>query len=329
MKYRPLGRTGLLVSEIGFGAWGLGGVHAGATSYGPVDDAVSVRAIHHALDVGVTLFDTADLYGYGHSEAVLGRALQGRRDRAVIASKVGFLNAQDQDFSPAHIRRSIEDSLRRLQTDYIDVYQLHNPPVETMVGDHPAIDEMQRLRRDGLVRVFGVSLRSPADGFKALEESGAETLQVNFNMIDQRPHESGLLEACRQRGVGVIGRTPLCYGFLTGKYTGAASFPDGDHRRDWPEAQRAVWAGAPAFFEPIRARQRQTAGQLALRFCLSYDAVSSVIPGMLSVDQVDENVRASELGPLPVADREQVEQIYGTRQFFVARPAVASSAGSR
>lgn len=324
MQLRPLGRTGIRVSEIGFGGWGIGGVNDGATSYGPVDDAESERALRRAFDHGINIYDTADLYGHGHSETVLGRAFRHDRDRVVFASKVGFLDTINQDFSAAHIRRSIDGSLKRLQTDYLDIYQLHNPPLAAMVADDEALVEMSRLRRDGKVREFGISVASPADGLKAIDGLGAAVIQVNFNMIDQRAIDSGLLRLCVERKVGVIIRTPLCYGFLTGKYADTDTFGGGDHRGGWSTEQRRVWAAAPEIFETVRARKpAQTRAHLALRYILSYPEVSTVIPGMLTPTQVDENAAASAMGPLDANDRATIEHLYQGRRFFLGRDAVA------
>ena len=258
MKYRQLGSKGLLVSEIGFGGWGIGGVVRNAASYGPVNDDRSRRALRCALDCGVTFYDTSDLYGYGHSEEVIGDAFRRDRSRIVIASKVGFLDSTSQDFSPAHIRRSLEDTLRRLKSDYVDVYQLHNPPLAADEPAQSALAALLALRQEGKVRAVGISVRSPEEGALAVQ-LGVEAVQVNLNMIDQRAVGSGVLQACGGAGTGVICRTPLCYGFLSAKYGSAHEFGDGDHRRDWTAAQRALWAEAPALFDSIRQRERQTA----------------------------------------------------------------------
>ena len=329
MKYRPLGVTDILVSEIGFGGWGIGGVRDGALSYGPVDDAESLAALRRAFERGVTFFDTAGLYGYGHSEQIIGRAFRRDRARVVIASKGGLLNAAgDQDFSAAHLRQSVEASLRRLQTDYIDVYQLHNPPVDAMSADDPAIVELQQMQREGKIRAVGLSGRSPEDALTAAGRLCVAAVQANFSMIDQRATGIGLFERCQTEGIGVICRTPLCYGFLTHKYARSAerAFAPGDHRLNWSDGQIARWAEAPAVFEDVRQRAAQSAGQLALRFCLSYTGVATVIPGMLTIDQVEENVAASDMGPLPESDLREIERLYATRDFFVRPATLAHSA---
>jgi aryl-alcohol dehydrogenase-like predicted oxidoreductase len=320
MQYRTLGRTGIVVSEIGFGGWGIGGTAGGAVSYGPADDAESIRSLHRAVDMGITFFDTSDLYGYGHSERLIGSALRQYRQRIVIASKVGMLDASDhQDFSPAHIRAALERTLERLGTDYLDVYQLHNPPVAVLDADGEALTELRRLKQEGKVRAVGISVRSPLEAAEAAVRLGAECVQLNFSVIDRRALDTGALEACASHGVGVIGRTPLCYGFLSGQLDAGVVFGEGDHRGRWSAAQRARWAAAPGHFERVRAREQQTPAQFALRFCLSFPAISTVIPGMLSVTEVEENAAASSLGALSPADLEQTALACSDDRFFIGR----------
>lgn len=319
MRYRTLGATGLRVSEIGFGAWGIGGNANGAIAYGPTNDDESKRALRHAFEAGVTLYDTADFYGFGHSEEVLGAGLADIRSQVVIATKVGMLDAAGtQDFSPAHIRYALEQSLRRLGTDYIDLYQLHSPSIGLVEEDQEILACMEALQREGKIRAFGVSVRSPEDGLIAVK-LGVKCLQVNFNLLDQRAAENGLFDLCQERGVGVIGRTPLCFGFLTGQYSSRDKFDATDHRNRWKPDQRDKWAGAyPLFLTALQDREEQTPAQFALRFCLSFPALSSVIPGMLTVAHVDDNTRASDIGGLRDSERSAIMAIYREHDFFLA-----------
>lgn len=330
MKTRPLGRTGLQVSEIGFGSWGIGGASRVPGSYGPTDDQVSLQALRRAFASGVTFYDTSDLYGYGHSEALIGTAFRAQRSRVVIASKVGYLehNGGPQDFSPGHVRQALEGTLRRLQSEYVDLYQLHNPPLRWLERDGRAWDTLEALRGEGKARAIGISVRSPQDGLTALRRFPVQTLQVNFNLIDQRALDVGLLEACQARGVGVIGRTPLCFGFLTGRYPADSRFGPLDHRSAWSPEQVAVWATASQRFLDGAQAPRPTPTQLALRFCLSYGGLSTVIPGMLTPEQVEENVAASRLGPLSSADLRHIAQVYRTHTFFLGKSALAVGAAS-
>jgi len=325
MKYRNLGNTGLQVSEIGFGTWGIGGASNGSVSYGPTDDAESRKALEYALDRGVTFYDTADLYGYGHAESLLGATFKNVRDRVVIASKAGFLNQNgDQDFSPGHITKSIEASLKRLQCDYIDLYQLHDPPL-SLIQQDPTISEALRvLKKEGKIRAYGMSVRTPEDGLIAVGKLGFNAVQVNFNMIDQRPRENGLMDLCRKMGVGVIARTPLCFGFLSGKYAAGMEFHNQDHRSRWSPEQIEVWANAYRLFRQGLSQTNDTEAQTALRYCLSYPEISTVIPGMLREEEVDENIAASQTGPLASKERENIETIYKQHTFFLGTSGLRS-----
>ncbi len=321
MKYRNLGSTGIKVSEIGFGTWGLGG-----NSYGLVDDRVSQEALRLALDLGITFYDTSDLYGNGHSEEILGRVFGDCRGEVVIASKVGTLPhtgfEMPQDFSAQHIRAGVDTSLRRLSTEYIDLYQLHSPPMELSNWDE-VISTMESLRQEGKIRAWGVSARSPSDAKVVIEQYRCKVIQVNFNLIDQRAADSGLLDLCRRNDVGVIVRTPLCFGFLSGRLTGSEDFKVGDHRANWPRAQLRRWAEAPRLFQPLIEGKQKTLSQLALQFCLSESAVSTVIPGMLTPGEVRDNTAASALRPLAETELSKIRKIYDRNLFYVGRSAPA------
>ena len=319
MRYRQLGATGIRVSEIGFGAWGIGGNAKGAVAYGPADEDESRKALLQAVELGVNFFDTSDFYGFGHSEEVLGRALRPVRSKVAIATKVGFLNAAgDQDFSASHIERSLEASLRRLQTDYVDLYLLHSPPLGLLKSDGGIVSTLERLKAAGRIRAFGLSLRAPDDGPVAVRELGFDCLQVNFNLLDQRALDNGLFDLCSRRNVGVIVRTPLVFGFLTGRYSATDNFDPSDHRRRRSPEQLERWATAHQLFAAlVDARSGETPSQFALRFCLSFDCVSTTIPGMLKAEHVIENAKASDLGRLPHPACGRIAEIYREHGFLV------------
>lgn len=315
MKYRPLGKTGLTVSEIGFGTWGLGG-----NSYGPVNDAVSIEALHGAYDAGITFYDTSDLYGNGHSEEVLGEALGQVRDKIVICTKVGLLPhsgfEMPCDFSSEHIREGLEASLRRLKTDYVDLYLLHSPTLEMLRSDDRIVATLQELQAAGKIRSYGISARSPSDALAAISEFDFAAAQVNFNLIDQRAVDNGLFDLAAAKGVGIIARTPLCFGYLTGKLTGEEALPGLDHRKNWPEEQLKRWAAAPDLFTFLNEGKQRTPAQLALRFCLDSESVSTVIPGMMNTGEVRENVQASSLDPLDEEELGRIKLIYDGNVFY-------------
>jgi aryl-alcohol dehydrogenase-like predicted oxidoreductase len=320
MKYRALGRTGLSVSEIGFGAWGIGGRTVGTTSYGDTDDRTSLAALDRALDLGINFFDTSSAYGNGHSEALIGQAFAAKRDRAVIATKAGY-DAWDKppDFSPAAVVASAEASLRRLQTDYIDLFQLHNPPQEALRALELR-EALAGLQKAGKIRAWGVSAKSPVEAIEALNEFDVAVVQANFNMMDMRACD-GLLAEAERRKAGFIGRTPLCFGFLSGGISRQTEFPPGDHRLGWSRAQLDNWIdGAADLLVAVKAPPGREGARSALRFCLAFPAISSVIPGILTPAEAEENARASDFGPLSEESVEAVLEINRKRQFFVARP---------
>jgi aryl-alcohol dehydrogenase-like predicted oxidoreductase len=315
MEYRALGRTGLRVSAIGFGTWGIGGVTAGQLSYGPTDDAESLRALAAALDAGITFYGTAGVYGDGHSERLLARAFAGKRDRVVIASKAGYTeNFARQDFSFGHVVKSVERSLRRLRTDYLDLYQLHSPPLTPDTDVDELLWPLRALARQGKVRSCGISLRSPEDALRAIA-CGVDAIQINFNLMDQRARTLGVLAAAARGGTGVIVRTPLASGFLSGPLDTAAFHPR-DHRAARPADQLERWTAGAARFAALNEASR-TPAQLALQYCLAAEGVSTIVPGMMRVSEVEENVGA--LGAARLTDRElyAIEDVYESHEFIV------------
>lgn len=318
MNYRELGKTGISVSELGFGTWGIGGSANGAIGYGPADDEESKAALRKAYELGVNFYDTSDLYGYGHSEELIGETFKNLRRDIIIASKVGFLDFDGlQDFSLKHIKEAIEGSLKRLQTDYIDVYQLHSPSIDALENDPAILDTLQALKREGKIRAIGISVRSPDDGIVAVNQFSFDVIQVNLNLVDQRALENGLLDICEKEKIGVVIRTPLCYGFLTGEYTAGDLFDPQDQRRKWSRQQIDKWANAyKLFIENLSHEEQSTNVQLALRFCMSCRGVSTVIPGMLTEEQVEENMLSSQMGVLSPSDLRSVVETYQSNIFF-------------
>ncbi|MDP3697462.1 MAG: aldo/keto reductase [Candidatus Taylorbacteria bacterium] len=315
MKYRPLGTSGIVVSEIGFGGWGIGGATKGATSYGPTDDNESVRALEAAFDQGITYYDTAGVYG--HSEKLIGKTFKHHRDQVVIGTKVGFLEHHTpQDFSKQNIIATLQRSLGNLGTDHIDLYQLHNPDIQNLPMDE-IVDTLAELKTQGLVKAFGVSVKHSNHGLLALKYSLFASIQVNLSMIDQRAIDSGLIEKAEKQGVGIIARTPLNFGFLTdnGK-TMSLDFGPQDHRSVWPMKQMESWQKAARLLSEVDTEH--PLAMLALRYCLSVDGVSTVIPGIITVSDALENTATSSLPPLSPETMTQIRNIYNDNdQFFV------------
>lgn len=320
MHYRTLGKTGILVSEIGFGCWGIGGTAHGGMAYGATDDTVSLQALEKALDLGITFFDTSNLYGAGHSEVLLGKATRKCRDKVIIATKGGFTDKGDtQDWSPFALRSSLEGSLQRLNTDYVDLLQLHSPEIAAL-EDGALFELLKGFVTEGKIRSWGVSVRSPEDAKYLLGRFYGEipVLQVNFSAVDQRALECGLLAASLAQQVGVVARTPLCFGFLTGQYQ-AITFDKGDHRARWSSKQIKLWADAyRKFISEECDLSDQTAAQLALRYCISFPSISCTIPGMLTPSHVLENASASGLGPLPSTTLSYFQKVYRGNEFVAS-----------
>lgn len=309
MRYRVLGRTGLRVSEVGFGAWAIGG-NAHGNSYGPTDDAESLAAVRKAVDAGCTFFDTADVYGWGHSEELLGRALEGRRDEVVLATKVGgdfYHGGVRTNFDPGYIAFALERSLQRLRTDHVDVYQLHNPPAERM-GDPATYEALEALKAERKIDHYGVSIHEPLEGLLCLEAGKPETLQIPFSVFRQEWIDE-LFEEARRANVGIIAREPLGNGFLAGRITTDRRFPPGDVRHQWPPSmirgRLSVTEGLAFLKRPDR-----TPAQAALRFALAFPEVAVAIPGMKTTAQVDEDLGASVAPPLSESEVQRVRELY-------------------
>lgn len=318
MKRRLLGRTQLAVSEVGFGAWAIGGNRYG-NSYGPTDDAESIRAVHRALDLGCNFFDTADVYGHGHSEEVLGQALDGRRQQAIIATKVGgnFYNrdihplvrdrvaqsagmpldrippdaplpvTHDANFTASYIRFALAMSLQRLRTDYIDLLQLHNPP-QPLIAALETYGVLEDVKREGLIRAYGVSVHSPEEGLAAIQSTMPDAVQLVYNLA-RREAESTFLPAARAADIGVIAREPLANGFLAGRYVDESTWDKGDIRSRMPQQYVGQLVALGRRVRELASRTGRSAAQLALQFVLDNPAVSTVIVGTKTVAQADEN----------------------------------------
>ncbi len=309
MKTRTLGGTGLEVSEIGFGAWAVGG-NAHGNSYGPTDDKASIGAVRRAVDLGCTFFDTADVYGWGHSEEILGEALEGRRDKVSIATKVGgdfYHGGVRMNFDAGYLAFALERSLKRLRTDHVDLYQLHNPPAEVM-GDPATYDALDSLKAENKILHYGVSIHEPYEGLLCIEAGKPQTLQVPFSILRQEWVDDFFTDA-RKADVGVIAREPLGNGFLAGKIPPNAQFPHGDIRHQWPPQMVAARSSLASRLGFLKGRDR-TLAQAALQFVLAYSEVSTTIPGCKTADQVDENLGASNAPPLSRDEIKKLRDLY-------------------
>jgi aryl-alcohol dehydrogenase-like predicted oxidoreductase len=298
MKYRQLGNSGIQISEIGFGGWAIGGpmdLFGIPVGCGPVDDRQSLAAMERARELGVNFYDTADVYGRGHSEELIGNC-PALKD-CVIATKVG--NARTPTgpiklFSRDHIRKSIEQSLARLKRDAVDLYQLHNPPPDVWQGDE-VFETLQQLKSEGKIRLIGVSISTMEQGIHLIENKKVDCLQVLFNILNQEPAKK-LLPLAKENGIGIIVRVPLASGLLTGKFTADTTFAADDYRRNYlsPKRMREAVAKVERIKEIVKDTGA-TPTQIALAFILKHAAVSAPIPGAKTAEQVEQNVSASDL----------------------------------
>ena len=300
MKSRTLGRTGLRVSEVGFGAWAIGGpakLGSVEIGWGEVDDAMSLRAGEAAYDAGVTFFDTADAYGAGRSEILIGQALKSKRDRVVIATKVGNRTTADgqwmKDFSKTWIRQAIDASLARLGMDYVDLYQLHSGTDTAQYRDE-TFEMLEVLKSQGKIRFYGISVGPAAHGPWVIQNTRADVIQVAYNMLQREP-EQDLLPLAYAKGVGIIARVPLASGFLTGKFRAGATFPANDHRAGtYPPEKIHQMVAQVATLGFLTEGKNKTLAQAALQYCLAHPAVSTVIPGAKTPEQARANAAASD-----------------------------------
>jgi aryl-alcohol dehydrogenase-like predicted oxidoreductase len=318
MQYRDLGRTGLRISTVSFGAWAIGG------TWGPVDDAESLAALHRAVDLGVNFFDTADVYGDGRSEQLLARLKQERREPIYVATKAGRrLERQSvAGYGKENLTRWIERSLRNLRTEALDLLQLHCPPTELYYTPE-VFGILDDFVNEGRIRAYGVSVERVEEALKAIEYPNVQSVQIIFNLFRQRPAELFFKEAER-RGVGVLARLPLASGLLAGKLARDTSFTTDDHRafnRHGEAFDRGETFSGIDYelgLELVDELRKLVPGGVpmsawALRWVLMNPAVTCVIPGAKRTAQVEENVRASELGAIPPADLAAIDALYRAR----------------
>ncbi|HLV34529.1 MAG TPA: aldo/keto reductase [Spirillospora sp.] len=315
MNYRELGRTGWQVSEVSFGAWALGG------SWGKVDDRESLAALHKAVDLGVNFIDTADVYGDGRSERLIGQVLKERSETIYVATKIGRrLNPHvPEGYTKENMTQFVERSLKNLGVDALDIVQLHCPP--TPVYYMPEVfGVLDDLMAAGKIKHYGVSVEKVEEALKAIEYPNVKTVQIIFNMFRQRPSEL-FFEQAKRRRIGILARVPLASGLLTGKMTKETTFAEDDHRnynREGKSFDRGETFSGVDYETGLQAVEGirklvpsgATMAQYALRWILMFDAVSCVIPGAKRPDQVVDNVGAASLPALSDAEMARVRAIY-------------------
>jgi aryl-alcohol dehydrogenase-like predicted oxidoreductase len=315
MKYRELGQTGWKVSEVSFGAWAIGG------TWGPVDDKESLAALHKAVEMGVNFIDTADVYGDGKSERLVGRLCKESSEQIYVATKAGRrLNPHvAEGYNKKNLSAFVERSLKNLGVETIDLLQLHCPPTEVFYNPE-VFGVLDEFVRQGKIRYYGVSVEKVEEALKAIEFPGVQSVQIIFNMLRHRPSEL-FFEQAKKRKVGILARVPLASGLLSGKMTLDRKFSADDHRtfnRHGEEFDRGETFSGVAYelgldvVEQLKAicPENISMVQFALKWILMFDAVTCTIPGAKRPSQAEENFSASDMLPIPKEIMDKVKEIY-------------------
>jgi len=312
MRYRLFGSTTAKVSEVGFGGLAIGGAHGG-NSYGAIEENDALDALRGAYDMGCNFFDTADVYGGGSSEELVGRALGEHRSGCLIATKGGYDPSTDP---PSHNLRkdylvaAAERSLGRLGTDYIDLYQLHNPPLSTLEAGE-AYEALDELKAVGKIRWAGISVNTPEEALAAIESGRFEALQLRFNLVDRRMLPE-VLPAAKRARIGVIVREPLANGLLLGQYDVGHAFEDVDIRRNIPDDLFRACLEIGDGLDPILNESTTSRAQLALKYVLAFDAVSTAIVGIKNEEQLEDDLEAGIGDPITQEEFDALERLIGS-----------------
>jgi len=309
IEKRRLGKSGIEVTKLGLGLWAIGG-----TEWGETDDKESLDMISAALDLGITFFDTADIYGDGHSETLLGKAMEGRRDKFIVATKIGWAGFDHENRVSVYTTvdkpvAGVESSLKRLGTDYVDLIQchisFHEPNMEIY------IEGFQKLQAQGKVRAYGVS----TSNYEYLQEFNAgnrmSTLQIDYSILNRTP-EKEIFPYTMASDVGVLVRGPLAMGILTGKFTPESTFGEGDFRQNWVnnEDEHRVFLNDLEKVEKLKplADDRSLA-QVAIQFVMQHPAVTVAIPGAKRISQLKDNLKAALLPELTEDDLKLIDSV--------------------
>jgi len=321
VNYRRFGRTGLEVSEVGYGAWGIG-----KDAWIGAEDDESLRALNRAIDLGLNFIDTALAYGEGHSERLVGQVVREREETVYVATKIPPKNRiwpalsglhPDEVFPKDYVRECTETSLKNLGFEAIDVQQFHVWSDE-WVGRGGWLEAVEELKGEGMIRFFGVSINDhqPSNAVKLIETGVVDTVQVIYNVFDQSP-EDQLFPACQEHDVGVIVRVPFDEGALTGRITSDTTFDEDDFRNDYFRGDRKqqVYERVQAIVSELGVTDDEVAG-VALRYVLSHPAVSTVIPGMRSVRNVERNIAVADGKGLPGDQAQALKAHRWDRNFY-------------
>jgi aryl-alcohol dehydrogenase-like predicted oxidoreductase len=317
MRYRRLGNTDIEVSEVGFGVWTVS-----TGWWGEVDDKRSVRLLKRAYEEGINYFDTADTYGSGKGETLLADAFGHMRDEVVISTKIGYdfynytkrrgQQERPQDWSEDFVRFALEQSLKRLTTDYVDFLQLHNTKMDAIEND-ALFSLMKEFKKEGKIRAYGVALGPKIgwleEGVKAMKERDLVGVQMIYNLLEQDPGR-GLIEAARQTGTSLLVRVPHSSGMLEGKYTKETTFAKNDHRRHRPKEWLLEGLRKVEQLGFLSAFGERTLGQAALKFVLASPEVASTLPNIYDEEQLKEFAAAPETPDLSQEELTRIEDLY-------------------
>lgn len=317
MKYRELAGTGIRVSEVGFGVWTLS-----AGWWGDVSDEESVRLLRRARELGINYFDTADTYGSGKGETILADAFRGEREEVVISTKIGYdfynntkrrgQQARPQDWSEDFLRFALEQSLKRLETDYVDFLQFHNVQMDAVEND--ALFELaEKFKAEGKVRSYGVAI-GPAigwreEGTRVMKIRDLDGMQIIHNLLEQDPGRD-FIEAARETGTSIIVRVPHSSGLLEGKYTEETTFAKNDHRKHRPREWLINGLKKVEQLDFLTASGERTLGQAALKWVLSAPEVAATLPNIYGDEQLEEFAATSEVPDLTQEELDRIQELY-------------------
>lgn len=281
MTYRALGNTGIQVSEVGFGCWQLGN----QTDWNGSDDQSAIALVQHALENGCNLFDTAPPYNMGKSESILGQALKGRRQQAVISSKFGYAADWQCNFSPEGLISSVEESLKRLQTDYLDILLMHSPPPKQLLREDTYL-ALDKLKEQGKIRAYGASVDSAQEMKLLMQHTQGQVFELFFNILFQ--DVASAFEQAHQHGIGLLAKVPLDSGWLSGKYNQHSQFTGVRERWSAKQIQQRA-----ALVNKVQGILGDTpVSEAAFAFILNHPAISSVLPGICNIEQFTQNKQA-------------------------------------
>lgn len=306
MKYLNVDALNIPISAIGFGTWAIGG-----RSYGPVNDSDSLSALECAFDQGINLYDSANIYGDGHSEILLGKIFKGKRDKIILTTKAGYKNysKRTQDFSEKFLRKSLDDSLKRLGSDYVDILFLHSPSREA-VSSSQGYETLCKLKEEGKIRLKGISVRTANDGMIAFKKNAYDVLQVNLSLVEQQAQYNGLLNAVKKNKILILAKAPLHYGFLTGKYSKGSKFGTNDHRNILSNDQKDKLHATTESYRFLHIKNKRELSHAAIKFSMRPESKVIPIPGMKTIQQVNENIAALNTPDLSEEELSKIHKRY-------------------